>query len=346
MKAQELLEFASRGEPYGIFGIYDGGQGYIFTALSTAKITQKKRTLYFYNAQSRNNHGLRELLELPENGDPVKHFVDHSAFAKGISVVILLAHTQLLVEEDFVLLNTLRTAYPWNFSYAFLGYSNVLNITSAREKAVYLKNWSIMRPLDMQSMQDVLRIYEGFYNKKIPQEHLTKIIELSGGNPGLAKPLVLQSINDGFEGNFTFDDANIQERLTRITETLTDSELHQLVDPTNKLVEKRLVQVGYISEDRQLFTPLLVEFLKRSTIVQQRLQRYSLPPQQRLLFTWFLEHPGELLAKKVLARMLWGDHANNKYSDWALDKLISDLRKNVISSISIKSIKKHGYVSF
>ncbi len=343
-KAEKILEYIHRGEPYGIYGIYDGGQGYIFTALSTSK-KSSERNIVYYNAQNAGHLELLQLLGFTQDITYVNQFEQSNFFKNGLTLVILLPHTSFLSEETEYLLSVLRTSFPWKFSHAFLGYTNIFTIATARQKALYLKNWDYMGVLDTPSMYEVVKIYEDFYNKTITPEQKNLVITYSGGNSGLAKALFHQVTKSEFSGEFSLQDNDLDNRLTRILETLTDHELIQLISPTNKLTVQKLKDAGYITYTNELFTPLLPEFIKSSSYVAKRLLREKLPPQQKLLFNWFSDHTGELLTRQALAKLLWSDHSARKYSDWAIDKLVSDFRKAVQGYLTVKTIKRSGFIS-
>jgi hypothetical protein len=53
------------------------------------------------------------------------------------------------------------------------------------------------------------------------------------------------------------------------------------------------------------------------------------------------------LSRDGIAQILWGKNWNSKYSDWAIDKAISRLRKKIIGNeIKILTIKNYGYQLF
>ena len=52
---------------------------------------------------------------------------------------------------------------------------------------------------------------------------------------------------------------------------------------------------------------------------------------QRSVFEYLRAHPGELVSKDTLAQVLWGNDWADKYSDWAIDQLLSTLREKLTS---------------
>lgn len=65
------------------------------------------------------------------------------------------------------------------------------------------------------------------------------------------------------------------------------------------------------------------------------------------LLVFFLKNKGRVVSRDELGNVLWGDEAYNKYSDWAIDQLISQLRKKIDSigakGKSLKTVRGRGY---
>ncbi len=69
--------------------------------------------------------------------------------------------------------------------------------------------------------------------------------------------------------------------------------------------------------------------------------------QEINLLKLFLEKDEEPVSRDEIAQILWGKAWNSKYSDWAIDKAISRLRKNIKDNeIKIVTVKNLGYQLF
>jgi hypothetical protein len=67
--------------------------------------------------------------------------------------------------------------------------------------------------------------------------------------------------------------------------------------------------------------------------------------QELLVFNLLQEHLGELVAKDDIAKTMWGDTWESQYSDWAIDRLVSNLRTKLTKfgyEKTLKSLKGKG----
>jgi len=68
--------------------------------------------------------------------------------------------------------------------------------------------------------------------------------------------------------------------------------------------------------------------------------------QEYTVLVEFLKNEGRLLSRDDIGAVLWGKDSYEKYSDWAIDQLISKLRKKVqkvSSSVLIATVRGKGY---
>jgi DNA-binding winged helix-turn-helix (wHTH) protein len=69
--------------------------------------------------------------------------------------------------------------------------------------------------------------------------------------------------------------------------------------------------------------------------------------KEYLVFEELLLHSGEVVTREKFAEILWTNLSKEKYSDWAIDQLISRIRKKLNlhnSDYSLITIKKQGYI--
>ena len=73
----------------------------------------------------------------------------------------------------------------------------------------------------------------------------------------------------------------------------------------------------------------------------------SLPGQELLVFSLLSSMEGAIVTKEEIANEIWGDAWEEKYSNWAIDKLISTLRKRLKQENypkTITSVKGRGFI--
>lgn len=69
--------------------------------------------------------------------------------------------------------------------------------------------------------------------------------------------------------------------------------------------------------------------------------------QEHELLTKFLGEPNKLISRDEIGSVLWGKNSDEKYSDWAIDQVVSKLRKKLIKlglgENSIFTVRGRGY---
>lgn len=199
------------------------------------------------------------------------------------------------------------------------------------------------------------------------------IKKLSGGNPSLIKAcLRILSKHKDLKNeekitSFLFDQYEIKLILEDIWKSLEKDEQGVVSALANHLPLKtedipiRLSRLGLVQE-LKLFSPLFTLFvkaktqgLKKITLDEQTGQVLinGLPIKEKLtlqeyhLLSAFLEKPGLVYSRDDIADTLWGKESYDKYSDWAIDQIISRLRKTLsnlgISPSNLQTIRKRGY---
>lgn len=68
-----------------------------------------------------------------------------------------------------------------------------------------------------------------------------------------------------------------------------------------------------------------------------------LSSQEYEIFSRLLENIGEVNTKDDIAKIIWGDDWIDKYSEWTIEKTISNIRRKVGGKYVIKSVYGKGY---
>jgi DNA-binding response OmpR family regulator len=72
----------------------------------------------------------------------------------------------------------------------------------------------------------------------------------------------------------------------------------------------------------------------------------SFTRQEYSILTLFLKNPGKVLTRDDIGAVLWGESSYEKYSDWAIDQLMSKLRKKLKEigvNVEISTLRGRGY---
>ncbi len=270
----------------------------------------------------------------------------------GSSRVVLLMYFGQEGEVDpglFQLLNRLRNLLGWKFSYVIFAtprlFQNHALVTPLIEK-VLKRNIVQVLPLNAENSAIVLGNYEERYNKTLPQREANAVITFSGGNPGLIKALYLQAIADKKWVKPDLLEEQLYFRLHGIADDLTDQDKSLLLGKSFSKIDPifvyNLERYGYGARKAGKFipfTPLLVDFIKNyATRAPKKTQDLSagvdtmllhFTKSQRNVLEYLQTHPGELISKDSLAQVLWGEQWADRYSDWAIDQLLSTLREKL-----------------
>ncbi|MCS7091987.1 MAG: winged helix-turn-helix domain-containing protein [Patescibacteria group bacterium] len=101
------------------------------------------------------------------------------------------------------------------------------------------------------------------------------------------------------------------------------------------------------SEDRAKFTPSLsLDPVSGAILLNGATVEESFTRQEYTILTLFLKNPGKLLTREAVGMELWGELSYEKYSDWAIDQVISKLRKKLKRigvDMEIVTLRGRGY---
>jgi hypothetical protein len=128
-----------------------------------------------------------------------------------------------------------------------------------------------------------------------------------------------------------------QNQLSRISQTHFHPNLSGLLNS---------IASGLNSADKlsgTYFTPLLP--------IPQHTPEPSVSPHipmltsyQKLLFDYFTDHPSQIISRDQIAAIIWGSNSTQKYSDWAIDQLLSRLRAKLKNTgYQLSTIKNRGF---
>ncbi|MEK7592257.1 MAG: winged helix-turn-helix domain-containing protein, partial [Patescibacteria group bacterium] len=112
------------------------------------------------------------------------------------------------------------------------------------------------------------------------------------------------------------------------------------------LLDVVLLRYGYIKKEEFSyipFTPLLGEYLQvyegKSEIPKARKKHFKpdeilllFSKSQRMILELLKSREGEIVSRDDIAKALWGEGWEDRYSDWAIDQLLSSIREKMGSS--------------
>ncbi|MCL5090811.1 MAG: winged helix-turn-helix domain-containing protein [Patescibacteria group bacterium] len=198
---------------------------------------------------------------------------------------------------------------------------------------------------------------------------------LSGGHPSLLKAC-LRILNETAQ----FSEEEISESLSKqweikiILEDIWksfDEQEKKLVSqivfgqtPMRIELPERFVRLRVIKEENSqpvLFSPLLTAFVKKQSTATSsigfdpetgELLINGFPPQEKItlqeyrLLRYFLANINKIVSRDQIAYVLWDKESDEKYSDWAIDQVMSQLRKKIDQmgiGQKLQTIRGRGY---
>lgn len=353
---EENIQAVKSMEPITFCGMYDSGIDYVFSLL-----------LPLLQAECGDTHHLLSLdlsgLDTPEAieteisyllsefessvSDNLGYFgitskIKQLAKNKPVHLSIYGGQEETIDKSLLLLLNRLRNLLGWNFSYTlFINAKNILSHNySLLSKKVMFRNLIWVLPLDNENTRVVIKNYEERYQFKLSSAQLNMVQQLSGGNPGLVKSLYLLAKKDELDNKVNIHDSGLALRLQGIISDLGSD--RPSLQPFNPL----LVNLGYlkqVSQQAVWFTELMDQFLSNIPTQQDFIngrsvdeKLLSLTYSQRKLLDYLENNQSKIIKREEIARVIWGEQWDTKYSDWAIDQMISTLRKKM------KTIKYNG----
>jgi hypothetical protein len=117
-----------------------------------------------------------------------------------------------------------------------------------------------------------------------------------------------------------------------------------LVNPSLAPEESMVVKEKIVMQGR-LFSSALVKWLSAQEMgTIHRLSEGEFTPDETRVMRRIWEKQESIVDREELAQVLWGEDWGNKYSDWALDAMMSRLRKKMSGRWQIITIKGRGYM--
>ncbi len=229
--------------------------------------------------------------------------------------------------------------------------------------------------LSREDIEIVIESLERRYNY-VASLKTKKLIALSsGGHIGSAKELLRAANSKDVPTSNFLDFASqwygLKIVFENLWESLNETDKNVLLQVANSRYSDHFCPSDYLlnlklmiknKNGYHLFSSLFEEFVKKQKTENQSLALdrqtgeillNGCPVKEKItlheyhILSFFLENPNVIVSRDKLSELLWGKDAFDKYSDWAIDKSISLLRKKLeqigVSSDKLQTIKGRGY---
>lgn len=193
------------------------------------------------------------------------------------------------------------------------------------------------------------------WNLKLSEPWLKALVQRFGGMLWILREALRIVRDNGTESmNEIVTKSGLQFRFQTILNLLSETDKTAIVDLTSRNIQsvkendrQYLESIGFVSEERGAYIlkiPWMLEAL------QQRLTSHALAvdntnqvfyngrnlstvlsASETKVLRLFLSLKGRVVSRDTVAQTIWGKASMTKYSDWAIDQLISRLRKSLVT---------------
>ncbi len=208
------------------------------------------------------------------------------------------------------------------------------------------KNVTYLKPLPKEEVEYQAKKYFRECNASDPDERFVcDVYKYSGGIAGIMKQMFIERIKDK-NSNPCDVLKNGNNYIQEIMNILNEKDLTDLgiaiENPKSTFIVDSYIKKTGLAECKEVIQVLLDNYEKFCDIETNLLSTLTL--QQISLLSFFRRNRGRIIKRKEVAENMWGKNYHQKYSNWAIDKAVSDLRKKLRGKEKIITKKGVGYI--
>jgi hypothetical protein len=192
-----------------------------------------------------------------------------------------------------------------------------------------------LQPLPKAEVAYQLQRFAHQNNSSITDAVIERIYELSQGIAGIMKSLLETYL---LTGEVNAHDHESEIYLNMIANCL--NELDRISVISNSFQEGSYCQLVGLDRSEPILTWLRNAYAAR----REHVLAMNLTPIQMQIYLFLRANQGRLIMRDEIAKLIWGDNYLEKYSDWAIDRHMSDLRKALMGLAQIKTKKGQGFI--
>ncbi len=285
-----------------------------------------------------------------------------NSFDDKLHYVFLIKDLRLLFEKN-----------PYGEELGYLFFQNLLFVPVSKDNEEYLLEFFqkkydyVLSPLEKQLVSEMCDGHP--YLLKLAFETLAK-------TDSSDRPFTVDKIKELFRSNYEIRATSdlmlgiFTQKMKKLLHEVASKQIVNLPndEETNALLALGIIRTspeGYYQLFCQLFRDAVLKRALPEVLVDEKQTRLSFDENTRAItfngksiedqFTrqeyeilaYFLQEPDKIHSRDVLAEKLWGKESYEKYSDWAIDQLMSKLRKKLakigLKDSSITTIRGRGY---
>ncbi len=224
----------------------------------------------------------------------------------------------------------------------------------------FIQNIEYYNATDTYSLNAYVQNQVAFLSKTYNKTFINKLIDLCDTDAKTFKHAIdLANTEDDFDNKF-LNSTNVYHllnpdwlntRFQAIVKNLKPASKSWLqtgkTNPTKFLLKTNFVTP--INSTYQRFNKLFEEFIKNADLetTTRNVADTQLSGIEQLVLEFLLKNEGQIVSKTDIAKILWQNSWEEKYSEWAIDKFLSRLRSS-LSSINykkaLKTVKGKGVI--
>lgn len=211
---------------------------------------------------------------------------------------------------------------------------------------------------DEADVREFLHYLEKKWEMNISKKQEDLIVESCGGHFWLVKEGVRELLN---EKKVSLDNESMFFRIDTIFQALHKSEqlvLEKIISRNKQLTHEEtrsrvfLIRMNALSDKNKLKIGFFHQYLTMRPMLDQRIEMLEgrvfinnvmvdamFTRKEHRAFGALLDHKGGVVSRDMLAKAIWPVRTDEQYSDWAIDQLMTRLRKRLVQlSLSPKLI--------
>lgn len=366
---QQAIGLIDTKRPATFLGVDGSGQQYLFSLLANrTRDTIHDVTVCCIDLSSTNGedaataivlHKALRVISAKFNSESLPNLItaiEQFIQDKPLALLINIPYDEPLNKEFWTSTVQIFNRHRWRFNLIIFTSPKVLSDPILTNTAVYKRFTSNIIPIHTNSKEDTLLLISSLEEASsltIPKKIKDTIVALSGGHPGLTKELVQRYRNSQTEESLSYMNSPINQRITRLLDSLRNDERFELFQLTKNNVKvdssSLLYTLGLLSDNGTITASLIHDFVLHSDYdVDHNLPNTtSLTKSERALYALFENAPNTIVSRDDIAQAVWQDNTDEKYSDWAIDQLIYSLRKKIATLElhgTITTKRNEGYV--
>ncbi len=317
----------------------------------------------------------------------LKNLIHKLTFTHNYTITFIIDEAGLLYAPSYArynldrVISDLKAINPMKINFIFLaeyGFSEKKDLYNENIGDIFNQNifWGNDYLFDNKSAKYLFDNQSKWHKFKFDPDFVKKATEIAIGDPTLLKRIAQLAISeDDFVDKFktTTESKNLfnlindedwlRHRYQKILRNLDEKSLVYLAGDHSDDATEFIVGTGLLTSSKkpysQLFDYYLANFREdindivkavnnSASIINDTFDHYeNFSGQEMLVYRYLETAKGKIVSKEKIAEIIWGREWEQKYSDWALDKLISRLRKKVVAldiPEKIRVIKGKGII--